>query len=98
MKKTIVGIIFFLSGFVSVLLIRLSSIKNPLTSWSGSSYFEAYLEKFNLESFYQLSSRLIVVGVILLLIEPVLIIYKYIKENMKIEDWFLNSLGTSTSR
>jgi len=83
MKKIIIGIVFFLSGFFSVLLIKLSSIDNPVSNWSNQTQFEAFLEEWNIEILYQLSIWLVTIGVLLILIEPVLVIYRYIKLNVK---------------
>ena len=83
MKKIIIGIVFFLSGFFSILLIKLSSIDNPVSNWSNQTQFEAFLEEWNIEILYQLSIWLVAIGVLLILIEPVLVIYRYIKQNVK---------------
>ncbi|MBU1094392.1 MAG: hypothetical protein KKH01_08020 [Firmicutes bacterium] len=83
MKKIIIGVVFFLSGFFSVLLIKLSSIDNPVSNWSDQTRFEAFLEEWNIGILYQLSIWLVAIGVLLILIEPVLVIYRYIKQNVK---------------
>lgn len=83
MKKIIIGGVFFFSGFFSVLLIKLSSIDNPVGSWSDQTRFEAFLEEWNIGILYQLSIWLVAIGVILILIEPVLVIHKYVKQNAK---------------
>lgn len=74
---------FLFVWFFSVLLIRLSSINNPVGSWSNQTRFEAFLEEWNIEILYQLSIWLVYIGVILIIIEPVLIIHKYIKKSVK---------------
>lgn len=83
MKKMVIGLVFFLSGFFSILLIKLSSIENPIGSWSDQTQFEAFLEAWNIGALYQISIWLVSIGVLLILIEPVLFIYRYIMKNVK---------------
>ena len=81
MKKIIIGAVFFLSGFFSILWIKLSSIDNPVSNWSDQTQFEAFLDKWDIEILYQSSIWLVSFGLILIFIEPVLIMYRYIKQN-----------------
>ncbi len=83
MKKIIIGVVFFLSGFFSVLLIKLSSIDNPIGNWSDQTRFQAFLEEWNIGILYQVSIWLVSIGLLLILSEPVLVIYKYIRQNVK---------------
>ena len=83
MKKIVIGVVFFLSGFFSILLIKLSSIENPIGSWSDQTQFEAFLEAWNIGALYQISIWLVSMGLLLILIEPVLAVYRFIKIKAK---------------
>lgn len=80
MKKLIVGIVFFLSGFFSVLLLRILSVENPVAiRYNGETNFDAFLREWSLNPFYQVSIWIAVFGAIVILIEPATIVYHYVK-------------------
>lgn len=84
MKKILTGATFFIIGFIGVLFINIASIENPIGILiNDESNLEAFLEKWNLLTLYNLSIVCIIIGVGLFLIEPIMYLYTKIRLKAK---------------
>ncbi len=79
MKKVVVGVVLFIMGFLGVLLINYMAIEHPIgVLTNNETNFEAFINDWKLNTLYKISLSFTIIGLALLLVEPIISLHKHL--------------------